>query len=240
MVREAQRAGLHFDVVKLRSMHCDADQHSDKPKFNIPVIVEPSAEDSSSQAEAAEAAEASASTDAVALANDGVPFDELPEFHRKLHLAATKGTLHDMLALDKKKNYGVGAWAWWQFMEHLPLRRMDLQEDGSWNPISWPLPMGEVRDLPDSAVIHNSVLRRMLADELCRPGNVIVGGGGRGVLVAPSELGIGNWRVLREEGDLVGEVFVRDGRPVGSRHLSKSSGKSKEKDGANNEGDHSE
>ena len=56
-------------------------------------------------------------------------------------------------------------------------------------------------------------------------------------MVAPEEYGIGNWRVLREEGDIVGEVYVRDGRPAGPRHLSKSSGKTKD-DNMTNGDDH--
>lgn len=69
--------------------------------------------------------------------------------------------------------------------------------------------MGEVRDLPHEAWIHNSAIRRMQSDEKYRPGNLIIGGGGRGVRTAPAEFGIGKWKVLREEGDPVGEVMVR-------------------------------
>ena len=61
----------------------------------------------------------------------------------------------------------------------------------------------------------------MKHDEKCRPGNLILGGGGRGILVAPSEYGTGNWKVLREAGDIVGEVWVRDGDPVGSKNHSR-------------------
>lgn len=94
-------------------------------------------------------------------------------------------------------------------MEYLPFRRMDLQADGSWKSIRWPLPKGEVRDVPDDVVVHNSVIKRMKADERYRPGNLILGGGGRGTKVAPREAGIGEWRVCREEGDPIGEVYVR-------------------------------
>lgn len=52
----------------------------------------------------------------------------------------------------------------WNLMEYLPFRRMDLQEDGSWKAIIWPLPKGEVRDIPANALIHGSVIRRMEAD----------------------------------------------------------------------------
>lgn len=94
-------------------------------------------------------------------------------------------------------------------MEYLPFRRMDLQPDGSWKAITLPLPMGEVRDIPEDAKIHHSAIRRMEADENYRPGNLIVGGGGRGVRKAPAELGIGEWMVHNNKGDPVGEVVVR-------------------------------
>ena len=97
----------------------------------------------------------------------------------------------------------------WRMMEYLPFRRMDLQKDGSWKVISWPLPRGEVRDVPEDAKIHCSVLHRMRADPNYRPGNLLVGGGGRGVRVAPPEYKMGEWVVLREEGSLVGEVLVK-------------------------------
>lgn len=99
-------------------------------------------------------------------------------------------------------------------MEYLPFRRMDLQPDGSWKAITLPLPMGEVRDIPEDAKIHHSAIRRMKADESYRPGNLIVGGGGRGVRRAPKELGIGEWVVYKNKGDPVGEVLVRKGKSL--------------------------
>lgn len=86
---------------------------------------------------------------------------------------------------------------------------MDLQPDGSWKPISWPLPRGEVRDIPHNARIHGSVIRRLQVDKNYRPGNLIVGGGGRGVKRAPDHLGIGEWVCVEKEGCPVGEVWVR-------------------------------
>ena len=94
-------------------------------------------------------------------------------------------------------------------MEYLPFRRMDLRPDGSWAAIRWPLPRGETRDIPADAVVHASALRRMEADRKYRPGNLIVGGGGRGLRTAPGSVGMGKWRVVKEEGDPVGEVVVR-------------------------------
>ncbi|KAM0723914.1 hypothetical protein Q7P37_000905 [Cladosporium fusiforme] len=122
------------------------------------------------------------------------------------HLA-TQTRLHDSLTFS-------GGLPWtsvipWLIMEHLPFRRMDLQEDGSWKPISWPLPRGETRDMPDDAQVHSSVIQRMKADPNYRPGNLIIGGGGRGVRRAPQSAGTGKWRVVRERGDPIGESVVR-------------------------------
>jgi len=118
--------------------------------------------------------------------------------HSKIHCCLTFGS-----GLPHMSTLG------WRMMEYLPFRRMDLQKDGSWKAISWPLPRGEVRDVPEDAKIHCSVLHRMKADPSYRPGNLLVGGGGRGVRVAPPKYKMGEWFVLREEGSLVGEVLVK-------------------------------
>ncbi|EAQ92025.1 hypothetical protein CHGG_00260 [Chaetomium globosum CBS 148.51] len=47
----------------------------------------------------------------------------------------------------------------WRVMEYLPLGRMHLQADGSWNLVHWPLPCGAVRDIPKEAEIHASEIR---------------------------------------------------------------------------------
>jgi len=120
----------------------------------------------------------------------------------------TRGKIHDCLCYPSG-GLSLSGTLGWKLMEYLPFRRMDLQPDGSWKPIIWPLPCGEVRDIPDTVKIHNSVIRRMRADPKYRPGNLIVGGGGRGVRRAPKSAGIGEWEVLREEGSLVGEVLVK-------------------------------
>ena len=69
--------------------------------------------------------------------------------------------------------------------------------------------MSEPRDIPYDAKIHHSAIRRMEADENYRPGNLIIGGGGRGVKKAPKELGMGQWEVLKGKFDPVGQVVVR-------------------------------
>jgi len=72
--------------------------------------------------------------------------------------------------------------------------------------------MGEVRDVPLDVKVHNSVIRRMRADERYRLGNLIVSGRGRGTRRAPGGKGIGEWEVLEEgRGHPIDEVFVRRG-----------------------------
>jgi hypothetical protein len=73
------------------------------------------------------------------------------------------GKIHDCLCF--KNGLTPTAVMGWKLMEYLPFRRMDLQPDGSWKPISWPLPCGEVRDIPDGVRVHSSVIRRMEVDE---------------------------------------------------------------------------
>ncbi|KAJ6093196.1 hypothetical protein N7486_008485 [Penicillium sp. IBT 16267x] len=129
------------------------------------------------------------------------------DFWHALHTSSTKGLLHD--CLEFKQGLPATSVISWRIMEWLPFRRMDLQSDGSWKPIRWPLPRGEVRDVPLDAEIHVSAIRRMQADPTYRPGNIIVGGGGRGVRIAPTYLGMGEWEVLKNEGDGVRETYVR-------------------------------
>ncbi|KAJ2901989.1 uncharacterized protein MKZ38_001130 [Zalerion maritima] len=122
-------------------------------------------------------------------------------------LKAQTATIHDSLSFS----FGLSRLQVisWNLMEYLPFKRMDLQSDGTWRPIRWPLPRGEVRDIPHNARIHGSVIRRMHADENYRPGNLIVGGGGRGCRRAPDEMGTGDWVCVAGNGDMVGEVWVR-------------------------------
>ncbi|KAI1262635.1 hypothetical protein F5Y18DRAFT_418776 [Xylariaceae sp. FL1019] len=127
-------------------------------------------------------------------------------FHEMLHKAHVS-RIHD--SLEFSSGLGKGQVMSWKIMEYMPFRRMDLRSDGSWKPIRWPLPGGETRDIPHTARIHGSVIRRMKQDPSYRPGNLIVGGGGRGVRVAPDEYGIGEWECVQGHGDPVGEVWVR-------------------------------
>src|SRR5207245_879342 len=105
----------------------------------------------------------------------------------------------------------------WKIMEYLPFRRMDLRPDGSWKPIRWPLPCGETRDIPEDAKIHCSAIKRMKEDPKYRPGNLIIGGGGRGVKLAPEQFGMGQWKIVSNEGDPVREVYGRM-HPINGKH----------------------
>jgi len=68
--------------------------------------------------------------------------------------------------------------------------------------------------MPSEAKIHNSALKRMQADPNYRPGNLILGGGGRGVKRAPTSAGTGDWILVKGEGDAVGECWVRKPKPA--------------------------
>lgn len=218
MIREAQRAGLEFDRDQMLNLHCcDEDprmldavfsntanptNEQPLPTFNITAPSNPDIFTSPHSEKEHPGWHAGLEPE--------VP--KMSEFHRRLHTAAIKGVLHDCLEFNNGLPHG--SVLSWKIMEYLPFRRMDLQPDGSWKAITFPLPMGETRDMPEDAKIHHSAIRRMEADENYRPGNLIVGGGGRGVRKAPKELGIGEWVVHKNKGDPVGEVLVRKGKSL--------------------------
>lgn len=205
MVREAQRAGLDFDGDKmLRFKCCDEDYNissqgvaSDGPPMPEIQVDSPFSSPRSEKIEPGWAA---------GMEPQKV---EPSAFEQNLYKAATKGVLHDCLKFNNGLTFG--SVLSWKLMEYLPFRRMDLRPDGSWKAISFPLPMGETRDIPENARIHHSAIQRMEADERYRPGNLIIGGGGRGVRKAPKEMGIGNWEVLKGKYDPIGKVYVRKG-----------------------------
>ncbi|KAK2758967.1 hypothetical protein FQN54_003065 [Arachnomyces sp. PD_36] len=191
MVQEAQRAGLQFDQLKLKQFACSEE-------FSLPSLHE-----------GGHAIHGLRSHIPHTMSSLDEKAKESPSSHFRhaLEIASTRGHIHDSL-----KSGGpitrLSAFSW-NVMEYLPFRRMDLQPDGSWKPIRWPLPCGEVRDIPHDAQIHRSAILRLHADENYRPGNLIVGGGGRGVRKAPEHAGIGEWEVHQNEGDDVRETFVR-------------------------------
>lgn len=207
IVREAMKAGLPFDEEKVAEMGCclkPGCEENSQPKERKESVI-PDIRVGSGNGEP--------STSPVMPSS---PFDEKTEadsdphsdFHDIMHKACS-ARIHDSLSY----NQGLGhmAVSAWKFMEYLPFRRMDLQDDGSWRPIRWPLPRGEVRDIPENIRIHGSVIRRMNMDAKYRPGNLIIGGGGRGVKRAPEEYGVGKWKCVAEPGDPIGEIWMRDG-----------------------------
>jgi hypothetical protein len=221
MVREAIKAGLEFDEEKLDALHCLCDEDELEPArrdTTVPTIeIDPGSTNPVYDQDGANGANGTAN---VATTKDFIDADNFADhhrthpdtmFHKTLHFAATKGRIHDVLQFNNGVSHA--SVASWNMMEYMPFRRMDLQVDGTWKAIIWPLPKGETRDIPANAVIHSSVIKRMLADPTYRPGNLIVGGGGRGMRHAPKDMGIGKWVVVSEEGHPVGECFVRKEPP---------------------------
>lgn len=237
MVREAQRAGLEFNQEKMLQLKCCEDPFSSF-SWNNDANTNGNKTDASKRPPAPDIHVIGSSNDDIdtkrgstidaisaTLANEKAnpnPVEKTPTgatvnategsaFHNALHHSATKGIIHD--CLEFRNGLPPGSVLSWKMMEYMPFRRMDLRPDGSWKAISLPLPMGETRDIPPDAKIHGSAIERMKHDENYRPGNLIVGGGGRGMRRAPKDMGIGEWRVVKDEGDLVGCVYQR-AKPV--------------------------
>ncbi|KAK4101148.1 hypothetical protein N658DRAFT_426017 [Parathielavia hyrcaniae] len=238
MVHEAMKAGLHFDLDKVIELGCtEADNMpvgSANRKAGGPVDpaepsdggAQPAAEEQppipnitvrtpSTLTPRLEQEDSSANhkpngthPSAASNSSSSQSSDDPPTFREMMHKA------HVALLHDSLKFGGGLPWSSvlaWKVMEYLPFRRMDLKEDGSWKPIRWPLPCGEVRDIPANARVHGSVIRRMQANEAYRPGNLIIGGGGRGVRKAPPEHGIGDWVCVEHEGCPIAEVWIKRG-----------------------------
>lgn len=232
MVREAQRAGLEFDPEKMMQLKCCDENFNMAPSTlvtaqgqHIPEVQVTSSTDSPEPPNLFRSPHSDVEKQGWA-AGLQPEATQQSSFLQALHASATKGVLHDCL----KFNNGLskGSVISWKFMEYMPFRRMDLRPDGTWKAISLPLPMGETRDIPDNAWIHHSAIKRMQADETYRPGNLIIGGGGRGIRIAPEKAGLGEWEVLRDEGDPVGEVYVRKGSSL-KKQLDKKDEKKQEK-----------
>lgn len=183
MVHEAQRAGLRFDPIKLKQFHCFDDSTSDNDLQRYP-----------EQNTVSQGSE-----------TNGEETNGRSKFKYALWRASTNGQMHDFLRYD----HGV-PWPTvlsWKVVEFLPLRRMKLQNDGSWKPIRWPLPLGEMRDIPKQATIHGSAIHRMEINPEYRPKNLIRGGKGKKKF--PEVHGIGNWEVHAHWGCPVRETYHR-------------------------------
>ncbi|KAI9368892.1 hypothetical protein BJX61DRAFT_191023 [Aspergillus egyptiacus] len=200
MVQEAQRAGLELDPVKMKQFECLEEFEGEYSPIRENIHWDRSwCQDP--------AHERGQNPNNMEQEGEKQPTTSSQRFRAALYASSTEGLIHDCLS------FGNGlpplSVITWRLMEYLPFRRMDLQENGSWKPIRWPLPCGEVRDIPNDAQIHVSVILRMKKRPDYRPGNLIVGGGGRGLRRAPEEYGIGEWVVKDHEGDPVRETYVR-------------------------------
>ncbi|KAF7550626.1 hypothetical protein G7Z17_g5591 [Cylindrodendrum hubeiense] len=204
MVREAMNAGLPFDEEKVAEMGCCAIEEFNELE---PKTIDPHDIPDIRVANGSPGGPSRTPTMPSLGTDEKTEVDHSQHgFHGVMH-GACGAKIHD--SLEFGQGLGHLAVAAWKFMEYLPFRRMDLQIDGSWKPIRWPLPCGEVRDIPGAVRVHGSVIRRMNMDESYRPGNLIIGGGGRGVRKAPAEYGIGEWICVAEPGDPVGEIWIR-------------------------------
>lgn len=229
MVREAQKAGLNFDPVKVIALGCQLypsvshyqyrhyyyqqQQQQQKQRGQMiqpePPIIQidgniplpaTSAIHNGNEVGGIASMSAAATTTAPTTAITQSEFNKMIE-------KASMEKLHDSLIFGGGLSFA--ATLSWNVIEWLPFRRMDLGPNGLWKPIRWPLPRGETRDIPHNVTVHGSVIKRMQNDKSYRPGNLIVGGGGRGSRIAPEEYGIGEWVCVAEEGDPVGELWMR-------------------------------
>lgn len=225
MVREAMKAGLAFDIEKVVAMGCsealaalgDPDTSANDPRrekgpaaqpLAVPDIrIDASSPPESPYKEGSPPAPRTESHDTSPTATD-TEDHQLSPFHEMMHKAHC-ARIHDSLSYDCGMSF-VSVLSW-KIMEYMPFRRMDLQSDGTWKPIRWPFPCGEVRDIPDNVRVHGSVIRRMEQDKSYRPGNLIVGGGGRGCRVAPESYGMGEWECVANPGDPIGEIWKKRG-----------------------------
>ncbi|KAL4864674.1 hypothetical protein BDV12DRAFT_175879 [Aspergillus spectabilis] len=213
MVQEAQAAGLEFDAQKMKQFECLEEFEGDYSpirediKWQKSWCEDPAHDRHDHHGQNGKQKEKETELYQALNGDRKQPSSSSQRFKAALYASSTEGLLHDCLA------FGNGlphlSVITWRLMEYLPFRRMDLREDGSWEPIRWPLPCGETRDIPNEAQIHVSVIRRMKKDPKYRPGNLILGGGGRGVRFAPEEYGMGEWVVKDHEGDPVREIYVR-------------------------------
>lgn len=213
MVREAIKAGLAFDIQKVVAMGC-SEALGDTNTLKRQRVKECTSTgvpdiriDASSPPETPMMGKASSNQEShessTTEAGDGSLRSAFHEMMHKAHVAH----IHDSLSFDCGMSF-MSVLSW-KIMEYMPFRRMDLQGDGTWKPIRWPLPCGEVRDVPDNVRVHGSVIRRMKEDSSYRPGNLIVGGGGRGCRVAPESHGIGEWDCVANPGDPVSEIWKK-------------------------------
>jgi uncharacterized protein (DUF2235 family) len=187
MVREAENAGLRFDPKKVRDLNC-AEGRRRTLALPVPAIEV----DSPTKDPSVKDTEYITDHDDLMLNGNGhaegskiqlIEGQPMPKvgvapqqepiltveaeeasasrFVKALHAAAKKGRIHDVLQFNNG-SAAIGVIAW-NFMEYLPFRRMDLQPDGSWKSINWPLPKGEVRDVSKIVYVPGWKLILMIA-----------------------------------------------------------------------------
>lgn len=226
MMREAMRAGLRFDIDKVVDMGCsealgdpreDPRHHQQDthrpitttiPDIRVDGTSPPTSpgEDKNRGVSKPDSHDTSPTMTMEEPDREDDDAEPSSPFHKMMHKAHI-ARMHDSLQFDCGMSF-LSVLSW-KVMEYMPFRRMDLQADGTWKPIRWPLPCGEVRDIPSNVRVHGSVIRRMRRDQKYRPGNLIVGGGGRGCRVAPAEYGMGAWECVDSPGDPVSEVWKK-------------------------------
>ncbi|KAI1632144.1 hypothetical protein F4809DRAFT_629038 [Biscogniauxia mediterranea] len=210
MIREAEKAGLHFDPEKLIEMGITEALEAPQQNGVVPDIridISSPSPTTPSQPGDPELKDRGHFQPGNEDEDEDEQKKEEPRPFHQMHLRAHLARIHD--SLEFGSGLSRGQVMSWKMMEYMPFRRMDLQPDGSWKPIRWPLPCGEVRDIPHTARVHGSVIRRMKEDKSYRPGNLIIGGGGRGTRKAPEEYGIGEWECVQGLGDPIEEVWVK-------------------------------
>lgn len=140
MVTEARRAGLDFDTEQMIRLRCYDDKASELPESyetaqsddsNIPGVQVTSSSESNIFTRSR--SDMTSTGWAAGLQPEKA---KQSEFHRTLHVGATKGMLHD--CLEFKNGLTPMSVLSWKIMEYLPFRRMDLKPDGSWEAISFP------------------------------------------------------------------------------------------------------
>ncbi|PKY00138.1 hypothetical protein P168DRAFT_313611 [Aspergillus campestris IBT 28561] len=128
--------------------------------------------------------------------------DESVEFHTALEESSTRGTLHDLLSFGH--GLSRASVLAWRAMEYFPVRRIDLLPQGRWKVARWPPPRGAARGVPDDAMIHVSVIRRMKADPGYRPQNLL---GRRDDCTGSFDAT--EWQIHASKGDAVRETWTK-------------------------------
>ncbi|OGM48983.1 hypothetical protein ABOM_003094 [Aspergillus bombycis] len=205
MVQEAQQAGLQFDEQKLKRFECREESFSEfshiraGSRHSEHLSLSPNRHSGGLTSTQRVASDSTLSQTHLSSWSSS--------YHTALELSTNQGLLHDALAF----NNGLSKVSVikWRLMEYLPFRRMELQPDGSWRAVQWPPSRGTSRNIPESAQIHVSVRGRINANPNYRPGNLILGDGGRHIRRVSSEHNIGEWSAKRYEGDPVRCVLER-------------------------------